>query len=171
MKTTRSTTITLAVAAVVVMGLGACGSSTTADTAAGPTTATPAATAPVSPSPAVGPNDPVPSTCPEFTVTAAHMATYWGYLTYAIGTANDERPTLADLRMGAAALQDLAPTCAPAAAASIDAFAATVEAIQPIYTTQPTGAEVQAVNDALAAMQEAGTRMYADLGLSKFAWL
>ncbi len=103
-------------------------------------------------------------------MTAAHMATDWQYLDLNLGTTNDEAPTLADLTAGVAAMQDLAPTCAPEAVGSIDAFAATVAAIQPVYTTQPTGDDVQKVDDALAAMQEAGVQMFADLGMSDYAW-
>ena len=103
-------------------------------------------------------------------MTAAHMATDWHYLGINLGTTNDEAPTLADLTAGVAAMQDLAPTCAPDAVESIDAFAATVAATQPVYTTQPTGDDVQKVNDALTAMQEAGVQMFADLGQSDYAW-
>ncbi|MBK9739008.1 MAG: hypothetical protein IPO93_05765 [Actinobacteria bacterium] len=98
------------------------------------------------------------------------MSTYWQYLSLNLGTTNDESPTLANLSSGIAAMQGLAPKCAPAAVDSIDAFAATVAAIQPIYTTQPTGADVQKVNDALADMQQAGITMFADLGQSDYAW-
>ena len=103
-------------------------------------------------------------------MTAAHVATYWTYLTINMGTANDEVPTLNDLSSGVQALQDLAPTCAPKAVASIDAFAATEDTLQPIYETQPTGADAQTVNDALAAMQAAGAEMFADLGMNTGPW-
>lgn len=170
MKTTTRTALTLAMAAVAAVGLTACGSSTATESSL-----TPAASAPVSTSAAPAPDAPVPaapvpSTCPEFAMTAAHMSTYWTYLNINLGTTNDEAPTLANLSSGIAAMQDLAPTCAPEAVDSIDAFAATVAAIQPIYTTQPTGADVQKVNDALTAMQQAGITMFADLGQSDYAW-
>jgi hypothetical protein len=38
------------------------------------------------------------------------------------------------------------------------------------YQTQPQGEDVQKVNDALTAMQEAGVQMFADMGLSDYAW-
>lgn len=165
MKTTPRTAALVVATAVAGIGLAACGSSTTAE----PTQA-PAASAPVVAEAQAAPINPVPTTCPEFAMTAAHMATDWQYLGLNLGTTNDEGPALADLTAGISAMQDLAPTCAPDAVASIDAFAATVEAIQPVYTTQPTGDQVQAVDDALAAMQEAGIQMFADLGTSDYAW-
>ncbi len=170
MKTTIRTAMTLGMAAAAAVGLAACGSSTATESIPSPAASAPmssaAAPAPAAPVPAA----PVPSTCPEFAMTAAHMSTYWTYLNINLGTTNDEAPTLANLSSGITAMQGLAPTCAPEAVESIDAFAATVDAIQPIYTTQPTGADVQKVNDALAAMQEAGIEMFADLGQSDYAW-
>ena len=160
-------------AALAAAGLAACTSSTITE----PTQTAPAAAASsvatVDNSPAAGrstPLDPLPTTCPEFRMTAAHMSTYWQYLNLNLGTSNDETPTLANLSSGIAAMQDLAQKCAPEAAESIDAFAATVAAIQPLYTTNPVGGDVQKVNDALAAMQEAGIAMFADMGQSDYAW-
>lgn len=164
MKTRSRTVITLTMAAAAVW-LTACGSSTATQS-----TTTPAATAAVSTAVAEAAPSPAPSTCPEFLMTAAHMSTYWQYLNLNLGSTNDEKPTLANLSSGIAAMQGLAPTCAPKAVDSIDAFAATVASIQPIYTTQPTGADVQKVNDALTDMQQAGIEMFADLGQSDYAW-
>lgn len=103
-------------------------------------------------------------------MTAAHMSTYWQYLTINIGTTNDEQPTLDALSSGVTALESLAPECAPDATESIAAFAATVEPVRAVYTTQPTGEEVQKVDDALAALQEAGAQMFTDLGMATYAW-
>jgi len=155
MKTRKA--MTLALAATALTMLAACGSAST--------TSTPAA-----PAPAAVSASPAPSTCPQFLLTAAHMSTGWQYLNLNLGTKNDEQPTLDALKSGVADMQRLAPTCAPKAVASIAAFATTVDAIGPVYTTQPTGAQVQQVNDALTAMQKAGVQMYADLGQSDYAW-
>ena len=164
MKTTSRTAMLLAMAAAAVW-LTACGSTTVTES-----TTTPVVAASMSPAAAEVAPSPAPSTSPEFLMTAAHMSTYCQYLSLNLGSTNDEAPTLANLSSGIAAMQGLAPTCAPKAVDSIDAFAATVAAIQPIYTTQPTGADVQKVNDALADMQQAGITMFADLGQSDYAW-
>lgn len=163
MKTRTALALTLAAGAA--LGLSACGSSTST-----PATPAPAVTASTVTEALPAPTEPIPTTCPEFAMTAAHMATDWQYLGLNLGTTNDESPTLANLKAGVAGMQDLAPTCAPKATASIDAFAAAVEAIQPVYTTQPEGDQVQAVDDGLARMQEAGIQMFADLGMSDYAW-
>jgi hypothetical protein len=165
----RSALITIAAAAAI---LSACSSTATST---GPVTpaATPAASQAASAPAAAGssaPTAPLPTTCPEFEMTAAHMATYADYLGLNLGTNNDESPTLANMTSGIAAMQDLAPTCAPKAAGSIDALATAVAAVNDVYTTQPTGADVQKVNDALAAMSEAGKQMFTDLGMSTYNW-
>ena len=103
-------------------------------------------------------------------MTAAHMATDWQYLNLNLGTTNDEGPTLADLRDGSAALQDLAPMCAPEAADEVDAFAATVGPVLDVYTTKPTGDEVAAVDTALADMQTAGASLFTALEMATYSW-
>jgi hypothetical protein len=103
-------------------------------------------------------------------MTAAHMATYWQYLNINLGTTNDEGPTLADLRDGSAALQDLAHTCAPEAADEVDAFAATVSPVLDVYTTKPTGDEVASVDTALADLQAAGAEMFLALEMATYSW-
>jgi hypothetical protein len=175
MRTTKWTAIAIAVATATTLGLASCGSSSTEQSTVEPASSaqpspTPSALDTATPQAAPVASEPVPSTCPEFAMTAAHMATDWQYLSINLGTTNDEQPTLNDLSAGVKAMQSLAPECAPKAAASIDAFAATVDAILPVYTTQPTGDQVQQVDDALAAMQEAGAQMYADMELSDYAW-
>ena len=174
MKTSWITVIPIVAA---VMGLAACTSSPSGVATQATTAVAEAAEAAPSAEP-TAPADsastvpaPVASTCPEFLMTAAHMATDWHYLSINLGTTNDETPTMQDLAAGVMALQALAPECAPEAVDSISQFAATVDDIQSVYTTQPTGAEVQQVDDALAAMQEAGIRMFTDLGQSPdYAW-
>lgn len=168
MITTRMTTVALTLAAVAVAVTG-CASGTTAEPT--PVEPTPAAAAEssVAEVPAE-PTNPIPTSCPEFMMTAAHMATDWQYLNLNLGTTNDEGPTLADLAAGSAAMQDLAPECAPAAAEAIDAFAATVAPVQAVYTTQPTGDQVQQVDDALATMQAAGAEMFTALEMATYAW-
>ena len=115
MKTTLRTALVLTAAAAASIGLAACGSSTSTAPTLEPT-APASASAEAAPAPV--PTAPAPSTCPEFAMTAAHMATDWQYLNLNLGTTNDEAPTLADLTAGVAAMQDLAPTCAPEAAGS-----------------------------------------------------
>ena len=159
-------TTTFAIAATAIITLAACSSSTTAESTTAPAPAAAAASAPTAPASA----DPAPSTCPQFSMTAAHMATDWHYLNINLGTSNDEAPTLADLTSGVASLKELAPTCAPKAVDAINEFGAAVEAIQPIYTTKPTGADVKKVNDALAAMQKTGAEMFVQIGQSDYAW-
>lgn len=165
---------TLGSAAVLCLAgvLAGCFSTPAASPSANPATSQPAASQPAS-APAVAastPAAPAPSTCPEFSMTAAHMATDWHYLKINLGTTNEEGPTLADLQAGAKAMTDLAPTCAPAAAKAIAAFDATVAALVPIYTTKPTGAQVKAVDDALAQTQKAGAEMFTALGMATYAW-
>lgn len=163
---TFATFVTAGAAAMLLAG---CTSSTPEST--GAAAASPAGTTVAEASTSLPtPTAPPPSTCPEFQMTAAHMATDWQYLNLGLGTNNDEKPTLADLAWGVKAMQKLAPTCAPKAVDSIDAFAATVDAIQPVYTTQPTGDQVQTVNDGLMAMQKAGAQMFTDMGLSTYSW-
>lgn len=164
-------------AAIVVMAvcagaaLSACGSSTTS----GSTSAAvvPSAPAAASSSTASSPSmaaSPAPSTCAQFAITAGHMATYVDYLEINIGTTNDEKPTLANLQADSQALVDLAPKCAPKAAAAVADFAAAAQAIVPIYTTTSGGAEGQRVQDALAAVKKAGAQMFVELGMATYAW-
>ena len=162
--------IRVGIAATGLTVLTACGSSATTTAPPATVAGTPAAVVASSPAAVVASASPAPSTCPEFRMTAAHMATYWQYLNLNLGTTNDEAPTLADLSTGSVDLQRLAPTCAPEAIAAIDEFAATVAAIQPVYTTQPTGGDVKKVNDALAAMQKAGAEMFKQMGQADYAW-
>ena len=168
MITTRMTTAALTLAAVAVALTGCSGGTADEPASASPTPAaameSSAAEAPAEPT------NPIPTSCPEFLMTAAHMATDWQYLNLNLGTTNDEGPTLADLAAGSAAMQDLASTCAPAAVEEVDAFAATVAPVQEVYTTQPTGDQVQAVDDALATMQAAGAEMFTALEMATYAW-
>lgn len=164
--------ITMLAAGGIALALSACSSTTTAETAAAPSAppVTSSAPAPESAPAPVAANDPVPTTCPEFEMTAAHMATFWQYLGLGLGTTNDESVTLADLASGSKAMQDLAPTCAPKAVESIDAFAASVADVAAVYDTQATGAELTKVQDALDAMGKAGGQMFTDLGRSTYSW-
>jgi hypothetical protein len=167
MTTIRTAALALAIAALAVTASG-CAGSTTADSS--PAAATPEATATAAAEALPEPTGPPPSTCPEFLMTAAHMATDWQYLNLNLGTTNDEGPTLADLRDGSAALQDLAPTCAPEAVDEVDAFAATVGPVLDVYTTQPTGDEVATVDTALADMQTAGASLFTALEMATYSW-
>ena len=168
MITTRMTTAAVALAAVAVAVTGCAGGTASEPTPASPTPAA-AAESSVAEEPAK-PINPIPTSCPEFKMTAAHLGTDWQRLNMNLGTMNDEGPTLADLEAGSAAMQELAPTCAPQAVEQIEAFAGTVGSVLEVYTTQPTGDEVKQVDDALAAMRTAGAEMFTALDMATYAW-
>jgi hypothetical protein len=181
MNAIRITTRVLAPLATAALLLAGCSSTTTASSSTAPTVAPPVATsAPATPSAApstattapvpMGSTDPAPTNCKQFKMTMAHMATYWDYLGLNMGTTNDESLTLANLTNGVAALQKLAPKCAPKAAAAIDTFAATVAATTPIYSTQPVGPDAQKVAYALTDMGKAGAAMFEAMGLATYTW-
>lgn len=167
MTTIRAATVILGLAALVAVS--GCTSTTADEPTAAPSPVSTASTAPAETT-LPDPTYPAPTSCAEFAVTAGHLATDWHYLTINLGTTNDEGPTLADLRVGSAGMQDLAATCAPDAVGQIDAFAATVEPVIAVYTTQPTGDQVQQVDDALAAMQSAGAEMFTALDMATYTW-
>ena len=169
MTTIRMTTAVLGLAALVAVMTG-CASTTSQETT--PAATMPAASATAGPVATTLPDPtyPAPTTCPQFMMTAAHLATDWQYLGLGLGTTNDEGPTLADLKVGSAGMQDLAAECAPKAVEEIDAFAATVDPVIAVYTTQPAGDQVAQVDAALADMQTAGAEMFTALDMATYAW-